>query len=53
MNLSLTITIDFNRSTLVEKIITYRIGPLTLNGLRQHFRIGIGISQYEPSGLRD
>ena len=39
----LTVTIDFKGSTLVEKIITYRIGPLTLNGLRQHFMIGIGI----------
>ena len=36
-----------------EKIIAYRIGPLTLNGLRQHFMIGIGISRYKPSGLRD
>ena len=52
-NLRLTVTVDFNGSTLVEKIIAYRIGPLTLNGLKQHFMIGIGISRYKPSGLRD
>ena len=27
MNLRLTVTIDFNGSMLVEKIITYRKGP--------------------------
>ena len=51
INLRLTVTVDFNRSTLVEQIITYWIGPLTLNGLRQHLMIEI--SQYKPSEPRN
>ena len=51
INLRLTATVDFNGLTLVEQIITYWIGPLTLNGLRQHLMIEI--SQYKPSEPRN
>ena len=55
----LTVTIDFNGSTLVEKSISYRKGPPKFRKwLRQivsviGIGIGIGIGQYKPSELRD
>ena len=53
-NLRLRVTIDFNRSMVVEKIITHRKSPRRLRKwTRENFGVGIGIGQYKPSGLRD
>ena len=47
-------TIDFNGSMLVEKIISYRNGPPKFrNGVRQNCMIGIGIGWHKPLGLQN
>ena len=55
INFCLTVAKDFNGSMLVEKIITYRKGPLTFGkwARKAFFRSGLAVQTVRITGLRE